>query len=172
MPEPSESLKKALAGIRTAIETEIRGLEFFKTAADRCEDPDGREMFLAMAREEVEHKKLLEREFRSLLEQGKFLPHDEVTKEIPLEETALPVEAFRESLKRSNFEMSAIGIGIMLEKSAIEHFERMANETDDEEARKTFRWLAEWERGHLDQLMEIDRSLRDAYWADQGFAPM
>jgi rubrerythrin len=172
MTEPTESVKKALEGLRTAIETEIRGLEFFRAAADRCEDPDGREMFLSMAREEVEHKKLLEREFASLLEQGRFLPHEEVRSEIPLEETAIPVDVFRESLKRSNFEMSAVGIGILLEKSAIEHFDQMARETDDEEARKTFVWLADWERGHLDQLMDIDRNLRDAYWADQGFAPM
>jgi rubrerythrin len=172
MSEPSASVKKALEGLRTAIETEIRGLEFFRAAADRCDDPDGKEMFLSLAREEVEHKRLLERQFSHLLEQGEFLPAEEVKGSIPIEDTPIPVDAFRESLKRSNFEMSAIGIGIMLEKSAIEHFERLAREADDEEARKMYGWLAEWERGHLDQLVEIDRSLRDAYWADQGFAPM
>ena len=113
MTEPSMSFKEALAGLRTAIETEIRGLEFFRAAAERCEDPDGREMFLAMAREEVEHKKLLERQFAHLLEQKRYLPHEELTKDIPIEETAIPVEAFREGLKRSNFEMSAVGIGII-----------------------------------------------------------
>jgi rubrerythrin len=172
MTQPGMSLKEALAGLRTAIETEIRGLEFFRAAAERCEDPDGREMFLAMAREEVEHKKLLEQEFAHLLEHEQYLPHAELIKDIPLEETAIPVEAFREGLKRSNFEMSAVGIGIMLEKNAIEHFENLAAKTDDDEARKTFRWLADWERGHLDQLMEIDRNLRDEYWSEQGFAPM
>ena len=80
--------------------------------------------------------------------------------------------AMPSAMQWCNFEMSAIGIGIMLEKSAIEHFERLAREADDEEARKMYGWLAEWERGHLDQLVEIDRSLRDAYWADQGFSPM
>jgi len=172
MSEPSASVKKALEGLRTAIETEIRGLEFFRAAADRCEDPDGKAMFLSMAREEVEHKRLLERQFAHLLEQGQFIPAEELKSDIPIEDTPIPVAAFRESLKRSNFEMSAIGIGIMLEKSAIAHFESLAHETDDEEARKMYAWLAEWEHGHLDQLVEIDRNLRDAYWADQGFSPM
>jgi rubrerythrin len=172
MSNPSESVRKSLAGLRTAIETEIGGLEFFKTAAERCDDPAGKEMFLSLAREEIEHKRLLEMEFQSLLAKGRFLPHEVVTREFPLEETAIPVEAFRRSLERSHFEMSAVGIGILLEKNAIAHFERMAEETDDEEARKTFRWLAAWERGHLDTLAELDRALRDAYWADQGFAPM
>ena len=172
MAERSESLEKSLAGVRIAIETEIRGYEFFRASADRCEDPDGKEMFLSLAREEVEHRKLLEKEFKSLLEKGRFLPHEEVLTEIPEHDTAIPVEAFRESLKRSHFEMSAISIGVVLEQNAIAHFQKLADETDDEEARKTFSWLAEWEREHLDQLRALDQMLRDQYWADQGFTPM
>ena len=172
MADRNESLEKSLHGVRVAIETEIRGYEFFRAAADRCADPDGKEMFLSLAREEVEHRKLLEREVKSLIDQGKFLPHEEVMTQSPEEHTAIPVEAFRESLKRSHFEMSAISIGVVLEQNAIAHFKAMAEETDDEEARKTFSWLAEWERGHLDQLRGLDQMMRDEYWSEQGFTPM
>ncbi len=172
MPERNESLEKSLNAVRIAIETEIRGYEFFRAAADRCTDAAGKEMFLSLAREEVEHRKLLEKEFKNLLEQGRFLPHEEVMTQIPEEHTAIPVEAFRESLKKSHFEMSAISIGVVLEQNAIAHFKQMAEEIDDVEAQKTFAWLAEWERGHLDQLRELDNMMRDAYWADQGFSPM
>jgi len=38
--------------------------------------------------------------------------------------------------------------------------------------KQLFTWLVEWEDGHLEQLLELEKIYQDAYWADQGFSPM
>ena len=47
-----------------------------------------------------------------------------------------------------------------------------AGKAEDPDLRQLFTWLAEWEVGHLEQLVELEKMLQDDYWADQGFSPM
>ena len=55
---------------------------------------------------------------------------------------------------------------------AISYYNKHAKDTDDPDLRQLFTWLAAWEDGHLNQLLELEKIYQDAYWADQGFAPM
>jgi len=79
---------------------------------------------------------------------------------------------FRKSLKRGTFEMAVIGIGCDLEKKALAYYQEQANATRDADLKQLFTWLHQWETGHLENLMELETMLQDAYWSDQGFSPM
>ena len=37
--------------------------------------------------------------------------------------------------------------------------------------RKTFEFLADWEKGHLESLRDVEKQMRDQYFADLGFSP-
>ncbi len=59
--------EEILQGLKTAIEAEITGYEFYKNAAENTSDPMGKETFLRMAEEEMGH-------FNYLRHQYNFIP--------------------------------------------------------------------------------------------------
>jgi rubrerythrin len=81
-------------------------------------------------------------------------------------------DQFKKSLKRGSFELAVISIGCDLERKAIAYYKEQAAKTDDPGLQQLFTWLVEWEDGHLEQLLELEKIYQDAYWADQGFSPM
>ena len=51
--------KIVLEAVKTAIITELRGYEIYKTAAEKTTDPDARRMFESLASDERAHKDFL-----------------------------------------------------------------------------------------------------------------
>ena len=61
-----------LEAIKTAIITELRGYEIYKAAAERASDPAAKQMFSSLAEDERHHKMFLERNYKSVLEDGEW----------------------------------------------------------------------------------------------------
>lgn len=164
--------KRMLDAVKTALMTEIKGQQLYSHAVTQTPDPDAKAMFEALARDEEEHVAILKAQYRSLMEHGRM----DLSAVHPAEvdHGAAPIidDAFRAAVKRGTFEMAVIGIGCDLENKAISFYRAEAEKTEDPDLKKIFGWLAEWEVGHLHQLMEIEKVMQDAYWADQGFSPM
>jgi rubrerythrin len=68
--------------------------------------------------------------------------------------------------------MSALSIGVLLEKSAYEFYAHSAKDAEDDRVRAFFDELAEWENGHYQLLLREDDALRDAYWEENRFVPL
>ena len=66
----------ALDILKNAILLEKRGKAFYRTAAGQATHADVKEFFETMAREEVEHVKILSDQFKALKETGKFSAPD------------------------------------------------------------------------------------------------
>lgn len=167
-----EQLQTAIDAVRTAIITEIKGQELYKTAAAKAEDPDARRMFEGLAEEEEGHKAYLERHYASLMQTGSWAQTElsEHAKE-HVEEFILD-EAFRRSLKRGNFEMAVVAIAVDLEAKAVAFYKDVAEQAEDPETRRVFQHLVAWEEGHHRQFLAMEKELRDSYFADRGFSPM
>jgi rubrerythrin len=58
--------------LKTAIETELTGFQFYKNAAKSTNDPLGKETFSRMAEEEFGHFNYLRRQYQSVLENGEY----------------------------------------------------------------------------------------------------
>ena len=64
-------------------------------------------------------------------------------------------------------ELAAIRIGMQLERSAIDFFEKSAGETDDAKARAIFKRIADEERFHYDLLQAQHDSVNNSgFWLD------
>jgi rubrerythrin len=68
-------------------------------------------------------------------------------------------------------EMSALSIGIQLELNAINFYKTQATEIDNQEVKKFFRELVDWETGHYHALLRQQESLKEDYWSSAGFSP-
>lgn len=164
--------QRMLEALRTAIMTEIKGQQLYSHAAMQTEDPAARSMFEKLARDEQEHVHILEIQYNSLASDGK-LDLDRVHPgEVDQGAGFIIDDSFRKSLKRGKFEMAVIGLGCDLENKAVAFYREQAEKAEDPDLEKLFTWMVEWEVGHREQLMQLEKMTQDEYWADQGFSPM
>jgi len=164
--------KIVLEAIKTAIITELRGLEIYKAAADRTTDPAAKLMFEKLAEDEAYHKEFLEKNFKSVLESGEWAVPATPENLSPLDHSDIVNPDFLKRVKGGSFEMAAVAAGAQLELSAINYYKQAADDCPDEESSKVFRFLAEWEADHLEHLATLETRLKDEYFANLGFTPM
>ncbi len=163
--------KIVLEAVKTAIITELRGLEIYKAAAERTRDASAKRMFESLAEDEAHHKEFLEKNFKGLLERGEWSVPATPQNLSPLEHSEILTPEFLSRVRGGDFEMGVVAAGCELERSAIDFYRRAARECPDEESAKVFRFLSEWEAGHLETLVDLERRLKDQYFSDLGFTP-
>jgi rubrerythrin len=164
--------QRLIESVKAAIMVEIKGQQLYSHAARQTEDPAARAMFEALARDEDDHVRILQRQFRSLNDTGKLDLSDVHPAEVDHGAGEVIDDGFRKSIKRGKFEMAVISIGCDLEKNAIAYYQQQAQQAADPDLRQLFTWLTQWEEGHLENLLELEKLAQEQYWADQGFAPM
>jgi rubrerythrin len=122
-----------------------------------------------MADEEKRHIQVLTEQFESLQETGSFKPADldghpsaDLSPDVLTEEWKAQVTA-------ADFEAAAISAAMAMEKNAITLYAQRAETAVDAEEQALYRWLADWEKTHLEYLARIDRELTEEIWFDNQF---
>jgi len=158
-----------LSILHQAMEMEVTGREFYLVTAAHTEDPQGKEEFLKLAREEEEHFQALQKSYNAIEEgQGILWETSNLTTSAlaPFFAHEIPERA-----AKMNFEISALSIGVMLEKNSFEFYAKMASEVNDPQAQAMFRDLEEWEKTHYHNLLQQMELLKRDSWALNRFAP-
>jgi len=158
--------------LRDAMEAERDGFTFYTMAAERSEDPGARETFARLADEERAHYEALQTGYRSLAEGGDWSPTTELPEHEEPQASGIFSEDFVRRIEGKHLEMTALSIGILLEKNAYEFYSRQADEADDEAIAAFFRELAAWEETHYRLLLRQDEALKEEYWNENRFAPL
>jgi rubrerythrin len=167
-----ESKQAVIKAIKDAVMVEVKGQQLYSHAAESAEDPAAKAMFQMLAKDEDDHVRILMNQYKNLVEKGKLDLADVHPAEVDHGSGTVITDDFKKSVQRGKFEMAVISIGCDLENKAISYYKEHAAKTDDPELKQLFTWLREWEDGHLEQLLELEKIYQDAYWADQGFSPM
>ncbi|MBU0595231.1 ferritin family protein [Candidatus Bipolaricaulota bacterium] len=159
--------------LRRAMEVERDGYQFYALAAERSADAGAKDTFARLAAEEKAHYGALQRHQHALMETGAWdvsvLLDDAHTLDPSPE---IFSEGFRRRLRGKHLEMSALSIGILLEKNAVEFYLQAAAEATDDAVRSFFRELANWEDGHYQMLLRHDEALKEDYWNENRFSPL
>lgn len=158
--------------LKEAVMTEIKGQQLYNHAAQTTEDPAARAMFEDLAKDEEQHVRILQAQLESYRDEGKMDLSQVHPAEVDHGASHIIDDGFRRSVKRGAFEMAVIGIGCDLENKAIAYYTQQADKAEDEDLKQLFTWLSEWEVGHLNALMELQKFTQDEYWAQQGFSPL
>ena len=163
--------KKAIDVLKMAILMEKRGYAFYSKVAENTTDPEVKNIFLVMADEETQHVKFLSEQFVHYGKAHQFtqvnlpdLRHKEFTNLILSEE-------MKQKISSAGFEAAAISAAVDFEKRAIEVYTNQAGNTSDLNEKALYQWLADWEKGHLKVLNEIDNELKEKIWNDNHFWP-
>lgn len=157
-------LNKELEMLKTAILNEQEGYQFYLMAAEKAGNPDVKAVFSGLAAEEAEHEKWLRKMYKELLNQ-------ETTRGV-VEEQPFSPNIFSPDKMRNNggLVVSALHIGIMMEKTSMDFYRQAALETGIESLQVLLTKLASWEQGHLDFLEKAYDWARDDWWDKQGFS--
>lgn len=155
--------------LKSAILLEKRGEAFYRTAAAQSANTDVKAFFETMAAEEVQHVKILSDQFKAYKESGRFDPPD-TSKTGGVAQQVLTSEV-KGRIAAADFEAAAISAAMLMEERAITLYASRSDEAQDPEERKLYRWLADWEKEHLEFLAAIDADLKERIWNDRGFWP-
>lgn len=162
---------KSLEILKNAILLEKRGEAFYGTSAGQTKHTAVKQFFEAMAAEEREHIRILSDQYAAYLKNRKFAAGDYPSaKPADLANDILNQE-LKEKISAAGFESAAISAAIAMEERAVSLYAKQADATDDPEEKKLYKWLSEWESGHLDMLLKMDTALREKIWNDNQFWP-
>ena len=155
--------------LKDAILLETRGEAFYRTAANQSTNDDVKAFFETMAAEEVQHIKILSDQFKAFKETGKFKAPD--TSEMGAISSKVLTPEVKSRIAAADFEAAAISAAMLMEERAISLYAGRGKEAQDPEEQKLYRWLADWEKEHLEFLAAIDAELTERVWNDSGFWP-
>jgi len=163
--------KSPLDILKMAILMEMRGFSFYTKVAEQTKDDAIANVFSIMAQEENLHIKYLSEQF-SAFEKNKNFGHTPVTDSPAAKMTNLILsDEIKSKISAAGFEAAAISAAIDMEKKAIEVYSHQAGISKDPNEKKLYKWLADWEQGHLKVLTDLDNELRDKIWFDNHFWP-
>ena len=157
--------------LKKAIILEHKGRAFYESVAKTTESGAVREIFQSMAMEEDDHIRILTEQLKNLSQTGALKAMDMPEKK---EEVAINVltEKIKGEISGAGFEAAAVTAAMSFEKKAVDYYQECADKADDPEEVKTFKWLADWEKTHMELLAAIDRELQEKVWFDQSFWPI
>ena len=164
---------RLLRVLEEALRAERDGHQFYTMAARASEDAKAKEVLSHLADEERRHFDALQTEYRSILD-GSGWDANVLLGERWTPETSAAIfsDDFRRRIAGRHLEMSALSIGILLEKNAQVFYRTAAEEEPNPSIRAFLRELADWENGHYEILAREDEAMRDAYWSENRFSPL
>ena len=164
--------KEILEGLKTAMEAELTGQQFYKAAAKSTKDPKGKAAFLKMADEEMGHFNALRKQYQSVLDTGHYDSAVKVAKGGG-RKTSSPIfsKEIKKRIKNSHFEVSALNIGMKLELDAMTFYRTCAKKAKNPEAKAFYNELADWEQGHYRAFKDQLDMLKEEYFTANNFVP-
>jgi len=156
--------------LKTAILMERRGKAFYEKVAEQTQSMDVRNIFNIMAEEENSHIEFLSKQFSSYEKNKTFAKNDFHTADDQIAKMILNKD-IKKQISAAGFEAAAISAAIDMENKAIEVYSSRAKESTDESEKELFNFLANWEKGHLKMLMELNKELMEQVWYDNSFWP-
>jgi len=164
--------ERVAQGLKQAMQAEVEGQHFYEMAAQTTKDAQGREVFEALAREELDHFEFLKAQYHSLVKTGRVDATAKLGEQRRLEG---PHPIFSPDIRKriggAHYEMTALSIGVQLELSAVNFYRAEAEAAQDPEVKAFHQRLAAWEKGHLSALQAQVDALKEDYWHEAGFAP-
>ena len=161
-------MEDILEVLKTGMEIELNGINLYRSASEKTDDPKAKEVFNFLAEEEAKHYGYLKKAY------DEAEANKEIEVNISLPETTFDrifSDDFLKKLKGKNFEFSVISTGMILEKNSVLFYSEQANKATDPNVKHLFEELAKWEEGHLNMLTKEYNNIKEKFWEDNRFAP-
>ena len=166
----------ALTALEKAMEVERQGKAFYEEAADRVQDPMGKAVFRALAKDEVEHLRLLQAEHEAIKKDQDWMELDDAK----VCEPTTPLKVFpgtRDAallIPADGSDLDALKMAMDFELNGYQAYKNASEETDDPKGKQVFDFLASQENSHYVFLQKTHEYLtsKGASYFDEEEFPM
>lgn len=156
--------------LEKAYKTEIAGHLFYMAAADMVADEKGKNVFTHLAKEELQHIRVVSSIAESVKNGKGWISYDEAVEggaRIP--QKPLPIFPERDvlikRLKGNQTDLNAINIGLESEEAAVEFYSNLLKSATAPDEKVTLTRLLEMEKGHLKILRwESESLVNTGFW--------
>lgn len=124
-----------------------------------------------LANEEAQHMNLLEAQFKSIMQSGKFAAGMYETDGNGHTPPAILTQDLADKINAAGFEATAITAAVSFEEKAVKLYGERAETTSDPEEKKLYQWLSNWEQTHLKKLLTLQENLKQRIWENNSFWP-
>jgi rubrerythrin len=157
LDKPAQLMKM----LKEAIKVEMDGYHFYNSAATRTKDSKGKAVFRSLAQDELDHRNVLLGLHKAIKDNTDFKLERKRHKSKVTKRSKSPIFSteFKKKIKEDNFELSVLRIGQLLERNAMDFYNRHAKGSKHKEIKSLFNFLAEWEKDHLQALIQQERFL-------------
>jgi rubrerythrin len=154
-----------IEALHAALESEITGFTTYLEFARDTEDLTGKNMFITLAREEVDHFDILRQQLKQAMEREKVtsrkVTHTTVSRLVP----QLDPVSERTLGKKGVNQLGAIETAMDQERAAIKFYTDQAERCEDPKVKATFGQLAEMETAHFELLQaQLDSINGTGHW--------
>jgi rubrerythrin len=158
----STDTKAALAVLRQALDLEQRGYEFYVQAAERTDDPKGKEMLLSLAEDEVLHQKAIQRQIDALGQGEGWVLLDHIPEiDADLSSPLFPAGEVEldKAIRPDTSDLDAVLFALKIENDSFVLYAEQAEKAIDPNAKRLYAYLVDAERAHFNLLMSNYESL-------------
>ncbi|MDO8426526.1 MAG: ferritin family protein [Deltaproteobacteria bacterium] len=164
--------ERIIEELTIAYSTEISGYFFYTTAAVMVGDDKGKNIFAHLAKEELDHIRVIGRISESVKSGAGWIGYEEALKEDAPSKRGLPIfHAENELIKRlekNQTDLNAVTIAIENEERAVEFYSRLLKEAQKPVEKVVLTKLLEMEKGHLKILRwESESLLKNGFWCGE-----
>jgi len=158
--------------LKNAILMERKGQSLYLKAMEHANEESVKAFFKDLADDEQEHVNILEKQFKALMKDGKFMAGGFDNDASAVDAPEILDETLKDKISAAGFEATAITAAISFEEKAIRAYAKQSEASSDPEEKKIYKWLSTWEKTHLKKLIALEKSLMDSVWEDNNFWPM
>ncbi len=158
--------------LKKAVIMEARGKALYAKVAEQTTSEGVKKIFNVMADEEQLHIEFLQKQLSHYHKTGKFDQNelDRASVDDSIANTILTDSVIKE-ISGAGFEAAAISAAIDMENKSVEVYSARAQEAVDPNEKELYDWLANWEKGHLKLLIDLNTQLTEQVWYDNNFWP-
>ncbi len=154
---------KVLESLSWGISAEVKAYVFYKEAAKVVKSAEFKDTLLSLAGEEKNHYWVLERQHHSLIKSEQWVSYNDILKHEGLpeisEEMADKHKEMIDSVRNAGSEREILDIAFELEKKSNEVYTEAAERATDPDEKKTFEYLANFEKGHMKLIQKLIDSM-------------
>uniref|UniRef100_A0A7V1EH54 Rubrerythrin n=1 Tax=candidate division WOR-3 bacterium TaxID=2052148 RepID=A0A7V1EH54_UNCW3 len=157
-------MEKAIEILKTGISIEKNGLSTYLNFAYKTKEPTGKNMFIKLAQDELQHMEVLEKMLDGIMCNRTWVC--ETIPESFIEKIAPRIRAIdKMKSEEGQDELSALKTALDLEKRSIEFYNENKRFVNNPEAIKIFDRIIEMEESHYDLIQaEIDHIEQTGFW--------
>ena len=159
--------EKELKIVKQGILNENEGYEFYKMAAKVAGADEAKKAFQLLAEEEMLHASYL----RQLVQKFEEGDADVILAFLSNPPSPQIFKWENNPFKDTSLEVAVFGIAVKMELDSVDFYEKAKSQTEDEEAKKLYDILIDWEKVHYKQFKGALDDAKTEWFSKQGFAP-